>query len=117
MKFRSPTHEPLHVALTTGHTAVVPAEGIELDSMFHREAVARGAVPADSSGTGTDMQAHLLDRHLAIKDALNTMLNGTDKDDFTADGKPNLIRLKAKAGFAVAREEADAVFAELTKVE
>ncbi len=117
MKFRSPTHEPLHVALTTGHTAVVSAEGTELDPMFHREAVARGAVPADSSGAGADMQAQFLGRHLAIKDALNTMLNGTDKDDFTADGKPNLIRLKAKAGFAVMREEADAIFAELAKAE
>ena len=117
MKFRSPTHEPLHVALTTGHTAVVSAEGTELDPMFHREAVARGAVPADSSGAGADMQAQLLGRHLAIKDALNAMLNGTDKDDFTADGKPNLIRLKAKAGFAVTREEADPIFAELAKAE
>ena len=39
---------------------------------------------------------------------------GADKDDFTADGKPNLVKLKAKAGFAVTREEADAAFAELT---
>ena len=35
--------------------------------------------------------------------------------DFTGDGKPNLVKLKAKTGFPVSREEADAVFAELTQ--
>ena len=117
MKFRSPTDEPLHIALTTGHTAVVSAEGTELAPMFHREAVARGAFPVDSSTAGVDLQAQMLGRQLAIKEALNAMLNGADKDDFTADGKPNLTRLKSKAGFAVTREEADAIFAELAQAE
>lgn len=117
MKFRSPTDAPLHIALTTGHTAVVSADGTELAPMFHREAVARGAFPVESSAAGLDLQTQLLGRQLAIKEALNAMLNGADKDDFTADGKPNLTRLKAKAGFAVTREEADAVFAELVQAE
>ena len=117
MKFRSPTDAPLHIALTTGHTAVVSADGTELAPMFHREAVARGAFPVESSAAGMDLAAQMLGRQLAIKEALNAMLNGADKDDFTADGKPNLVRLKAKAGFAVTREEADAIVAELTAAE
>ncbi len=117
MKFRSPTNDPLHIALTTGHTAVVSAEGTELAPMFHREAVARGAVPVDSTVASMDLQTQMLARHLAIKDALDAMLNGADKDDFTADGKPNLTRLKSKAGFAATREEVDAIFAELAKAE
>ena len=44
MKFRSPSDQPIHIALTTGHTAVVPPDGVELDPMFHKEASARGAV-------------------------------------------------------------------------
>ena len=117
MKFRSPTDAPLHIALTTGHTAVVSADGTELAPMFHREAVARGAFPVESSAAGMDLATQMLGRQLAIKEALNAMLNGGDKDDFTADGKPNLVRLKAKAGFAVTREEADAIVAELTAAE
>lgn len=117
MKFRAPTDAPLHIALTTGHTAVVSADGTELATMFHREAVARGAFPVESSEASVDLQTQLLGRQLVIKEALNAMLNGADKDDFTADGKPNLTRLKSKAGFAVTREEADAIFAELAKAE
>lgn len=45
------------------------------------------------------------------------MLDGKDEDDFTADGKPNPEPPEGQGGFAVTREEADAVFAELTKVE
>ena len=45
MKFRSPTEEPIHVSLVTGHTALVTAEGVELDPMFHREAISKGAIP------------------------------------------------------------------------
>lgn len=117
MKFRSPTDEPLHIALTTGHTTVVSADGTELDSMFHREAISRGAVLVDVSSASMDLQTQLLGRQLLVKEAMIAMLNGADKDDFTADGKPNLTRLKSKSGFAVTREEADAIFAELTQAE
>ena len=112
MKLRSPSDQPLHVALTSGHTALITPEGTDVDAMFLREAVVRGAVPLDAD-TSSSTQTLILSRQLAVKDALNAMLNGADKDDFTADGKPNLVRLKAKAGFAVTRDEADAVFAEL----
>lgn len=114
MKFRSPSDQPIHIALTTGHTAVITPEGVELDPMFHKEASARGAVAFDDGSTAT---APPVDRKASIAAALTGMLDGKDEDDFTADGKPNLNRLKAKVGFAVTREEADAVFAELTKVE
>ena len=115
MKFRSTSDQPLHVALTSGHTALITPEGTDVDAMFLREAVARGAVPMDAD-VSASTQTQMLSRQLSIKEALNTMLNGADKDDFTADGKPNLVRLKAKAGFAVTREEADTVFAELVAI-
>jgi len=111
--FRSPTDTPLHVALTSGHTAVIPPEGIELAPMFHREAIARGAVLAE--GATAEDETQVFSRQLAIRDAIAAMIAGKDKDDFTGDGKPNLVKLKAKTGFQVSREEADAVFAELTQ--
>jgi hypothetical protein len=111
MKFRSPSDQPIHIALTTGHTAVVTPDGGELDPMFHKEASARGAVQFDDSTTIV-MTPDV--RKAAISAALKGMLDGAAEDDFTAEGKPNLNRLKAKTGFAVTREEADAVFVELT---
>ena len=111
MKFRSPSDQPIHIALTTGHTAVVTPDGVELDPMFHKEASARGAVQFDDSTTIV-MTPDV--RKAAITAALKGMLDGAAEGDFTAEGKPNLLRLKAAVGFAVTREEADAVFVELT---
>lgn len=111
-RFRSPTDTPLHVSLISGHTAVVPPEGTELPAVFHREALARGAVLTE--GATDEERTQAFNRQLVLRDALDTMIKGADKDDFTGDGRPNLVRLKAKVGFPVTREEADAVFAELT---
>lgn len=114
MKFRSPTDEPLHISLTSGHTAVVTVEGNELEPMFRREAIARGAL------TGEDVAPILgdgapFDRKQVIADAINAMMDGDNEEDFNADGKPALRRLSARAGFQVEREEADSIFEELTK--
>ncbi len=111
-RFRSPTDFPLHIALTSGHTAVVPPEGTELAPMFHREAIARGAVLAEG-GTAED-HTQAFNRKLVLRDALQAMVQAKDKDDFTGDGRPNLVKLKAKTGFQVTREEADAIWAELS---
>lgn len=114
MKFRSPTDEPLHIALTSGHTAVVTPEGVELEPMFRREAIARGALAGDEAPSiqGASPQ---FDRKQVITDAINAMMDGDDEEDFNADGKPALRRLSARVGFQVDREEADAIFEELAK--
>lgn len=112
MKFRSPSDQPIHVALTTGHTASIPPEGVELDPMFHKEASSRGAVAFDDT-TSFVMTPEV--RKAAISAALTGMLDGKVEGDFNEDGKPNLNRLKAKLGFSITREEADAAFEELTK--
>lgn len=114
MKFRSPSDQPIHIALTTGHTAVVPPEGVELDEMFRREASARGAVCFEESASAIASTMTPEVRKAAISAALTGMLDGKAEDDFTTEGKPNLLKLRARVGFSVAREEADAVFTELT---
>lgn len=113
-KFRAPGDQPLHVSLTSGHTMVVPAspEGIDVPQKFQREAMARGAVLAD--GGTAEVKTQIMARQLAIQDAVKTMIASGGKEDFTADGKPNLVRLKSLTGFPVTREEADQVFAEIT---
>ncbi len=123
MKFRSPGDEPLHISLTSGHTLVIPAEGVEVPDMFRREAIARGAEPLASDGSvvaaasknddGATGKSTADNRKDLIKEALRTMLNGSNEEDFTAAGTPNLKRLQAVAGFQVSRADADAAWAEV----
>lgn len=117
MKLRSPSNEPLHIGLTSGHTLVIPAtdEGVDVPLMFRREALSRGAVvpgeQIDQDATGNPG----FDRAEAIRGALNDMLDGGKEDDFTADGKPNLRKLTARLGFQAARDEVDKVWAEVSQ--
>ncbi len=119
MKFRSPTEEPIHVSLVTGHTALVTAEGVELDPMFHREAISKGAIP----GSLTPEQALMLDakpeaaqfdRGAHIAKVLKAMLDGDNEGDFNKDGKPDLRAVNAKLGFQASRSEVDSVWAEVS---
>lgn len=115
MKFRSPTELDLHVALTSGHTLVIAADdaGTEVPNSFQREAIARGAVLVD--GGTNEVRTQILSRQLELQDVLQQMIAEGDKANFTADGKPNLMKLKAKAGFDVTRAEADAAFASISE--
>lgn len=127
MKFRSPGEEPLHIALTSGHTLVITPEGVEVPETFRREAISRGAEPLGSDGANLapvhqsnaggddddDAKSTEEKRLELIKVALRTMLSGADEEDFTAAGLPNLKRLQFLAGFNVPRTEADAAWAQV----
>jgi len=112
MKFRSPTDDAIHVALTNGMTANITPEGVELDPMFHREAIARGALPAGIDAPPPGMTDPAFNRKEVIAKVLQTMLDGSDPDDFKKDGTPDLRRVSRLAGFAVQRDEAEAAWAE-----
>ena len=114
MKFRSSSDQPTYLGLTSGHTAVVTPEGVELDKKFHKEAIAQGCLPEGIEDEPQE-QAPAFDRKQVITDALNAMLAGSDPDDFTSAGKPSLTKLNARVGFTVARVEADAIWDELSK--
>lgn len=114
MQFKAPGDKPVNIALTNGHTAVVDVEFGELDARFHREAIALGCIPfgtAKEEVTG----GQTFDRRQVIIDAINAMLDGASEGDFTGDGKPDLRKLSARAGFTVDRSERDTLFAEVTK--
>jgi hypothetical protein len=118
MKFKAPTEHPVHIALTSGHTCAIPGindepAGVEIDPMFHREAIARGAEPSGvpvmthkpgSGPTRTDV----------ITKTLQAMLDGSDEGDFKKDGTPDLNAVSRRCGFKVQREEVDAIYKELT---
>lgn len=116
MKFRSTTGADIHIALTSGQTALITAEPTELDKAFHKEAIARGALPegvepdAETQNTG-------FNRKEAIIKVLAAMLDGDDQEDFKNDGTPDLRVVMKKVGFKVDREEVDAAWAEVTKAD
>ena len=118
MKFTTANFDgpAIHIALTSGHTAIVPAtrdvpEGVELEVIFRKEAIARGAVPVGIS-VEEKPQEPAFDRVKVIRDAIHQMLNGNEENAFTNDGKPDLRKLNAVVGFSVDRSERDAIWAE-----
>lgn len=113
MKFKSPSDEPLHIALTSGHSIVIEADGTETPAIFHKEAIARGAMPVGIE-EAAPLEGQKFDRAQVIKNAINQMLDAADEDSFTKDGKPDLRKLKAIVGFGIDREEADKLFSEVT---
>jgi hypothetical protein len=115
MKFQSPTDEPIHIALTSGHSIVIEPTGTEVPALFQREAIAKGATPVGIE-KAEPLQGQTFDRAQVIRDAMNAMLDSDDEANFTNDGKPDLRKLRAIVGFNVPREEADKLFAEISKV-
>lgn len=115
MKFRAPGDEPVSVNLTSGHTFVVPPEGIEVPQMFHREAIAQGCILSASEPEPVATAKPQFDRAMVIGEAMEAMIAAKNPDDFNANGKPDLRRLCAKVGFQITREEADAVWAEVSQ--
>lgn len=113
LKFSSPTEEPVFVALTTGHTAVVEPGGTMLDPIFHREAIARGCVAEGIPGR-EHQGAPTPGRRELIKTALQAMISGEDPEDFLPNGMPSKGNLDERLGFKSERHEVESIFAELT---
>lgn len=116
MKFKAPD-QAIHVALTSGHTCLIPAEcdnpeGVEIDPMFHREAIARGAEPVGVPGAMPAPDAAPT-RTQVITNALQVMLDGSDESDFKKDGTPDANAVSRRCGFKVNRDEVDAIWATL----
>lgn len=118
MKLRSPFPTPLHLALTSGHTFVVPHDGVEVPAVFQAEALSKGAVVAEGETTSpSSASLTAVVRTETIEAALRAMLDSGDETEFTADGRPNLTKLKNRVGFTVAREEADATWSVVSAAE
>lgn len=112
MRFKSPGDEPIQVSLTSGHTAIIGTEFDELPAIFHRQAIALGAVPEGAEIHEQD-ETGGFDRKQVIADAMRSMLDGNKAGDFTPDGKPDSGRLSAVVGFAVPRDERDAIWTKI----
>ena len=115
MKFRSPTSEPIHVALLSGHTCLITPEGTEVEQRFLKEAVVRGAIPVGTSVEESEEPGK--SRADLILDAIMRMAERGNVADFTADGRPDVRALREAVGFQVDKGERDAMWAIFTKSE
>lgn len=117
--FYSTTGEPVHLALTTGHTAIVDTmEGSEgagspLHPRFHREAVTKGCLPLGAQEFKLPAEETVPTREGIIGTRLKEMLDGSDEDDFTGAGLPNLNNLTRRCGFKVSKDEMEKVWAKV----
>lgn len=116
MKLYAPTEEAVQIGLTSGHMLVIEHAGTETPAMFRREAISQGCVASleelEVAPTGATF-----DRKKVIGDAIQAMLDGTNEGDFKQDGTPNLKALQTRVGFQVQREEADAIFKEISEAD
>ena len=113
MKFRSPTEQPIYMALTSGHTFVVGPDLIEVPKLFHRQAVMEGCIPEGMDSLPKDDDTPSDTKHSLIVDAMRKMVEAADANDFTNDGKPDTRKLSARVGFTVLKEERDAAWEEV----
>lgn len=111
MKFYPPKgRASAHIALVSGHTAVVEQEGSEIDARFYREAIAMGCVPhgaADEDSADGDAG---FDRSRHLLAVINEMVAAADPKEFDASGKPALRAVVRRAGFTVSSSERDAAW-------
>lgn len=114
MKLYAPTEESVSIGLTSGHMLVVERAGTDVPPMFRREAIARGCLTSPDEVIDPDQDPDF-DRKKVIADAIRSMLDGDNEGDFKNDGTPNLNALQKRVGFSVQREEADAVFKEVSE--
>lgn len=114
MKLYAPTEEAVSIGLTSGHMLVIERTGTEVPPMFRREAIARGCLTSPDEALDADPESEF-DRKKIIADAIRAMLDGDSEGDFKNDGTPNLNALQKRVGFQVQREEADAIFAEVSQ--
>ncbi|NMG64368.1 hypothetical protein GPA19_05335 [Azoarcus indigens] len=107
MKLKSPTDEPIHVALLSGHAITIGPEARDVPVQFRRDALAKGAIP--EGVTAADLDAEDAPPTDSTKQALIVaaikMLIETDEDALTDAGLPNRKKLAAVAGFPISAED------------
>lgn len=103
--------ESQSVALTSGHTFVVPKTdgdtGKEVPQRFAQKALAMGCLPV---GSKPEAEMPGETRADLIKKAMRLMMESDDETFFDVEGKPAMEVLTKKCGFSVARRERDAIW-------
>lgn len=120
-QYRSPDPDTvIRVVTDTGHIALVDGEWKALPPIYHNAAIEAGCEcdaetlvknrvkPAASPNAVKDRTADE-----KIEQALKTMLERDQKDDFNDNGEPNLKVVTKLAGFKVARAQVQPIYERL----
>jgi hypothetical protein len=110
MRFKSPTEQPIFLALTSGHTCTIGPEYVEIDERFHRQAVVHGAIPEGTEHVRSADAVPEPTRRELLLAAVRQMVNEARPEDFTADGKVNANALSQRVGFTVSSSERDSAW-------
>lgn len=121
MQFRSPTDEPIRIALLSGHTANVGREWRSLPEIFHHAAMTHGCERDDSRvvpvlkpvEAGKDAMHQTTDIDAKYRAALITMISRSQEGDFTAASLPNINTVSSLVGFAATKADVLRVFREM----
>lgn len=103
--------ENAHIALTSGHTFVVPNDpvnGVSVPQRFHKEAVLRGCLLVGMLPETEDAPG--VNRTDIIKEGMRKMLTSEDPAYFTPAGSPSIDVLSRHCGFGIERSERDSVW-------
>lgn len=125
MKFRSRRDgEVIRIASTSGHICLVGSEFVEVPDHMEPDAYAAGCVSEalynsikadmekDAAAKAALVGGVLTDeqKKIAIKRAIQEMLDGNEDGNFTTTGLPNMKVLVKKTGFPVSKEEMEAIW-------
>jgi hypothetical protein len=121
MQFRSPTDEPIRIALLSGHTANVGPEWRSLPEIFHHAAMTHGCERDDSRvvpiqkpvEAGEEAMHQVTDIDAKYRAALITMLSRSQEGDFTTASLPNINTVSSLVGFAATKVDVLRVFREM----
>ena len=113
MKFFAPTEEPVQIALITGHTCIVTAEGTELEPRFQKDAIAMGCTPEGVERAAPEVSKPGFDREEAIRKAIKDMVANPQANDFRNDGTPSASMVSKYVGFQALRTEVGRIWFEM----
>lgn len=110
MKFKTPTDQPVTIALLTGHTITIQPDGsTDVPAMFRKAAVSAECEPLGMDVTEVNPGTQATNADL-LKAAIEKMVEKDDETDFTGAGKPDAAKLSALVGFNVTAKERDAAW-------
>ena len=109
MLFKSPTGQPIQVAILTGCCAVVGDEWRELPVDLHRKAIEEGCITSDMDlatiNAGQPQPSADKSNEQILIEVIKAMMENPEASDFRSDGMPNIKSVIRNCGWTASREE------------
>lgn len=113
MKVTAPYTKDVHLSALTGYSVYIPAgESREVPTYVAHMAAAKGCAvqPLDGGSAPESTEAQQAERERAIRDAVQTVVDTANPDDFTSNNRPRKQRIQEMVGFSVRADEVMAAY-------